>query len=424
MPTSEPRILKAQQREAGVACAECSAEIVEGESVAVCVDCGAVHHEPCWDRTSGCVAYECVGVSVDHERLRNVSIRVHQHDLRAAVPLERSTPTFGGVDALKRRWNRVSVWAFAVSLLGVPLFGIVTGVVAMVLACVALVGHRANQRGIVLAALAMVIGLADIIGWSVGLSYYLGGGGGARVAFSEMTIDTETLNELPDKIARAMRANVLIDAQMGFGKAGIGSGVVLKVADGVSYIVTNRHVVDGDYTSGTMETPTDLSELARLTVGSIGAVRAPAAVEWVAPNGIDLALISARFPEGVIQEAFWDIDQEAVVGDPVFAIGNPHGLGWTHTSGSVSQLRRQSRGGFSFRLLQTSAAINSGNSGGGLYDAVGRLIGINTMTAEKRFAEGLGFSIAYGTLIDLLPEKFGIGQRNPDPPTDSQPAVP
>jgi serine protease Do len=88
-------------------------------------------------------------------------------------------------------------------------------------------------------------------------------------------------------------------------------------------------------------------------------------------------------------------------------------LGWTHSAGDISQIRRRSQGDYSFRILQTTAAINPGNSGGGLYDSEGRLIGINTLTGDKRFAEGLGFSISLSTLLELLPDRFGLSQTNP-----------
>jgi serine protease Do len=113
-----------------------------------------------------------------------------------------------------------------------------------------------------------------------------------------------------------------------------------------------------------------------------------------------------------VQEAYWDREVTPHIGDEVFAIGNPHGFGWTHSAGDISQIRRQKQGDFNFRLLQTTAAINPGNSGGGLYDADGRLIGINTMTSDKRFAEGLGFSIALPTLLDLAPERLELPERN------------
>ena len=414
----DPRFAIAQEREAGTLCAACSQELTTGERVAFCRDCGAIHHQDCWRPANGCAAYECTEARASHERLEQVAIRISADDLRAATPLPAAAPVKGGVDDLKPRWNRASVWAITIAILGVPLFGLVTGAIAMLVACIALVSHRPNQRGVVLAAVAMALGLADIVGWAVGLSSYMGGNTG-HVSLAEMAIDDESLNELPSHIARAMRANVMINSDMGIGRMGMGSGVVLQIVDGLSYIVTNRHVVDSSYTSGTTTAPNDLSSMARLTVGSITAVQAPASVVWVAPHGVDLALISARLPAGVVDVAHWETDKDTVVGDPVFAIGNPHGLGWTHTSGSISQIRRQTRGGFSYRILQTSAAINSGNSGGGLYDSSGRLLGINTMTAEKRFAEGLGFSIAYEALINLAPKEFSLKSRNPEASTEA-----
>ena len=84
------------------------------------------------------------------------------------------------------------------------------------------------------------------------------------------------------------------------------------------------------------------------------------------------------------------------VGESVFAIGNPHRLGWTHTQGVISQLRTQDFDLHRVRVIQTQAAINPGNSGGGLYDHEGYLLGINTWTADKSVSEGIGFAIAPG----------------------------
>jgi serine protease Do len=143
----------------------------------------------------------------------------------------------------------------------------------------------------------------------------------------------------------------------------------------------------------------------------------PAKVEWVAPHGVDLAIIVMPLLGAVdqLQEAVWNGKETPHIGEAVFAVGNPHGLGWTHSSGSISQVRRREQGAFSFRVLQSTAPINPGNSGGGLYDADGLLIGINTMTGDKRFAEGLGFAIAFPTLLELIPEKFGIEELNAAP---------
>ena len=104
----------------------------------------------------------------------------------------------------------------------------------------------------------------------------------------------------------------------------------------------------------------------------------------------------------------WDANPKITVGDEVFAIGNPHSLGWTYTPGGISQMRLQTKGPLEVRVIQTSAAINPGNSGGGLYDREGRLVGINTWTKDKRFAEGLSFSIAFHTLLPLLPAEYRL----------------
>ncbi len=91
------------------------------------------------------------------------------------------------------------------------------------------------------------------------------------------------------------------------------------------------------------------------------------------------------------------------VGASVFAIGNPHNLGWSHTQGVISQLRTQHIDSRQVRVIQTQAAINPGNSGGGLYDQEGYLLGINSWTADKSVSEGLGFAIALDSLLELAP---------------------
>ena len=114
------------------------------------------------------------------------------------------------------------------------------------------------------------------------------------------------------------------------------------------------------------------------------------------------------------QAAHWRKQRKPQIGEPVFAIGNPHGLGWTHTAGEISQLRRQSRNAFTYHVIQTSAAINVGSSGGGLYDSAGMLLGINTWTSDKRFAEGLGFSIAFASVLDLIPPRYELPENHPE----------
>jgi len=239
-----------------------------------------------------------------------------------------------------RRWNRVGVWAFIVSLLGIPLFGLVTGLVAVVIGCIALAGHSRRQRGLGLSVAAILIGIGEAIGWAIGLSVYLGVPQ-AMVALDQLTLDPASLDELPDRLARAMRANVVIETAAGLGMHGIGSGVVLRVRDGSALIVTNRHVVDHKYTDHTTDAPADLADLGKVHVMTVDQVQLPGKVEWVAPHGVDLAIVSVPVLGDDVAEAHWDRAANPHIGDEVFAVGNPHGLGWTHSAGDISQVRRR-----------------------------------------------------------------------------------
>jgi 2-alkenal reductase len=103
------------------------------------------------------------------------------------------------------------------------------------------------------------------------------------------------------------------------------------------------------------------------------------------------------------------------IGDAVFAIGNPHGLGWTHTQGTISQFRIREMAGRRLRIIQTQTVINPGNSGGGLYDKDGYLIGINTWTQDKRVSEGLNFAIALDALSAVPPPGLDLQAGSGDP---------
>jgi S1-C subfamily serine protease len=428
----------AGERESGTLCALCGSEIALGDATSVCRTCGAVHHGPCWDKNSGCGAYECSLTSRLHDTGMAPTITITHEELSTAVPhvvaglrtgphgAGSGDPRTTATGQKPRRWNRTAVASFIIALLGIPLFGLLTGsatlvvgciglilgLLAIVIGCIALVGHSYGRRGMALAVLAIVVGLFDIVGWAIGLSRSVSPAHSA-VALNDLAIDPESLDDLPERFARAMRANVVIESVAGLGGRAIGSGVIMRIRDGMAHIVTNRHTVDLSYNGAIRPVPKDLGSLKGIHVITVGQVPVLAKVEWIAPYGVDLAIISAPVLAEEVQEAHWDRDATPHIGDEVFAIGNPHGLGWTHSAGDISQVRRQKHGDYNLRLLQTTAAINPGNSGGGLYDSEGRLIGINTMTSDKRFAEGLGFSISLPTLLELAPERLDLPVKNP-----------
>jgi serine protease Do len=98
------------------------------------------------------------------------------------------------------------------------------------------------------------------------------------------------------------------------------------------------------------------------------------------------------------------------VGEPLFAIGNPHGLSHTVTNGILSAKDRSLGVGAIDRYLQTNVAINFGNSGGPLFDYSGEVVGITTLA--KTDSQGLGFAIPSDTVLRLLP-RLSSGQNQP-----------
>jgi S1-C subfamily serine protease len=95
---------------------------------------------------------------------------------------------------------------------------------------------------------------------------------------------------------------------------------------------------------------------------------------------------------GLKAPAVWVADSKQVaVGQNVFAVGNPKGLELTMSAGLVSSLRRNTAG--QLVLIQTSAAISGGSSGGGLFDAQGNLVGLTTLGSVSGDAQNLNFAI-------------------------------
>lgn len=159
---------------------------------------------------------------------------------------------------------------------------------------------------------------------------------------------------------------------------GAGSGVIIR-KDG--YIVTNYHVIANAQ---------DIR--VRLTNG-----KTYEASLTGADKNLDVAVIKIE-AQGLTAASYGDSDK-LKVGDTAIAIGNPLGeLGGTVTSGIISALNRDiTIGSNSFSLIQTSAAVNRGNSGGGLFDAKGDLVGIIVAKSASRAfmpsVEGIGFAI-------------------------------
>ncbi|MDO4544165.1 MAG: trypsin-like peptidase domain-containing protein [Clostridia bacterium] len=171
---------------------------------------------------------------------------------------------------------------------------------------------------------------------------------------------------------------------------GSGSGVILT-ADG--YIATCAHVVDGA-TSITVTLSNDVSYDAVL-VGS--------------DSRNDLSIIKIEASD--LQPATIGDSDMLTVGEDVIAIGNPLGeLRGTATSGIISAVRRTvTVEGVEMELVQTDAAISPGNSGGGLFDSNGHLIGIVNAKVSDDDAEGLGFAIPVNNVITEINDLISLG---------------
>jgi S1-C subfamily serine protease len=133
----------------------------------------------------------------------------------------------------------------------------------------------------------------------------------------------------------------------------------------------------------------------------------------VAPDN-DLAVLQIEAPASRIFPLVIGRSDSLLVGQKVFAIGNPFGLDNTLTAGIVSALGReiQSVTGRTIKdVIQTDAAINPGNSGGPLLDSAGRLIGVNTAIYSPSGSNaGIGFAVPVNIVNRVVPDIIRYGK--------------
>ncbi|KAL0424288.1 UNVERIFIED_CONTAM: Protease Do-like 1, chloroplastic [Sesamum radiatum] len=176
---------------------------------------------------------------------------------------------------------------------------------------------------------------------------------------------------------------------------GSGSGFVWDT-DG--HIVTNYHVIRG--ASDLKVTLADQSTYDAKVVGF--------------DQDKDVAVLRIDAPKDKLRPIPIGVSADLLVGQKVYAIGNPFGLDHTLTTGVISGLRREISSAATGRpiqdVIQTDAAINPGNSGGPLLDSSGNLIGINTaIYSPSGASSGVGFSIPVDTVSGIVDQlvKFG-----------------
>lgn len=175
--------------------------------------------------------------------------------------------------------------------------------------------------------------------------------------------------------------------------ANLGSGVLID-ADGK--VITAAHVVQ-TADSVSVEFPGDVMVNARIIAADAAADVALLQLDWV--------------PSGIVPAQLGDSDK-AEVGDEVFVVGAPLGIGHTLTVGHLSARRKPNAtfGGIApTEFFQTDAAINQGNSGGPMFDLDGKVIGIvSHIVSKSGGSEGLGFVVTSNMAKRLLFDEASV----------------
>jgi S1-C subfamily serine protease len=176
---------------------------------------------------------------------------------------------------------------------------------------------------------------------------------------------------------------------------GLGSGFVI---DKSGHIVTNFHVVQG-----ADEVEVSFSNGEELSADIVGT-----------DPSTDIALLKVDAESRALRVLTLGNSDQLEVGDEVVAIGNPLGFERTMTAGIVSALGRVIDSPDQFAIdevIQTDAPINSGNSGGPLLDAAGRVVGVNTQIASLSGGNiGIGFAVPINTVRDVVAQLIDTGQ--------------
>ncbi len=250
----------------------------------------------------------------------------------------------------------------------------------------------------------MVIAIIVSTLLGVGISMALGGSGGSSKIhdnLSESSLAAATGSKLTIAEIVAKNADAVVEIVVestGVGiwgqttlQEGAGSGIIVN-SDG--YIVTNYHVIEG--ANSVTVTLHNGDEYKASIIGG--------------DDAADLAVVKINAKNLTV--ATMGDSSKVAVGDLAVAIGNPLGqLGGTATAGIVSALDRElTIENRTLTLMQTDAAVNPGNSGGGLFNGAGELIGIVESKTAATGVEGLAFAIPINSAKDEINDLITDGK--------------
>jgi len=182
---------------------------------------------------------------------------------------------------------------------------------------------------------------------------------------------------------------------------GLGSGFII---DPSGYVLTNEHVVAGEYAITVTQFRRGTADLERVTFNKVRIV----AID----SRLDLALLKIEDAQSTVFPTVPLGDSNTLVeGQTVFAIGSPLGLDRTVSQGIISTRNRPMEGQL---YIQTTTQINPGNSGGPLLNLRGEVIGVNNMKAMMAGIEGLNFAIPAYVVKNFLRNRdaFAFDPRN------------
>ena len=227
---------------------------------------------------------------------------------------------------------------------------------------------------------------------------------GAPASFAELTQQLQ-----PAVVNIAVRQTIKVKSDNPFAAMQPGGGMQTKLAQAVGsgfiisadgYIVTNNHVISLDREGQADEVTVKLSDGKQYTARIVGR-----------DSESDIAVLKIDAPAPLPFVKFGD-SAKARAGDWIIAIGNPFGLGGTVTSGIISSVNRNTGSGAYDHYIQTDASINSGNSGGPMFDMAGNVIGINNWIVASGGGAGgnigIGFAIPSDTAKPIV-EKLKNG---------------
>ena len=178
-----------------------------------------------------------------------------------------------------------------------------------------------------------------------------------------------------------------------------GSGIIIS-EDG--YILTNNHVVSTNTTTSTSSMYYQVSDAVSVKVKLYNDDTVYDAEIIGKDDQTDLAVI--KIDKTGLTAAELGNSDNVKVGEFAMAVGNPLGLSSSISAGIVSAVNREitTDDNEKYVVIQTDAAINSGNSGGALVNSKGQVIGINTLKLSGDGVEGLGFAIPISSTTDIV----------------------